>query len=75
MPFQDPQSLKPSAAPPPLSSESAEKEENPFAIARPHAKVDPLALSSSGAAAASNMFQRQTSFRGFNELQVGRRPH
>ena len=70
--LQDPQSLKPSATPPPLRSSGsgeggadAKLEENPFAIARPHAKVDPLSLSSS-----SVMFQRQTSFKGFNELQV-----
>ena len=68
--LQDPQSLKPSATPPPLPSAMGEGgadsklEENPFAIARPHAKVDPLSLSS------SVMFQRQTSFKGFNELQV-----
>ena len=49
---------------------SSEKEENPFAIARPHAKVD---LSASASSGASIMFQRQTSFKGFNELQVGTR--
>lgn len=68
--LQDPQSLKPSATPPPLPSAGESgadlKEENPFAIARPHAKVDPLSLSLSSA----DMFRRQTSFKGFNELQA-----
>ena len=44
--------LKPSQPPPPIEK----ADENPFAIARPHA--------------TDLMLQRQTSFRGFGHLQV-----
>jgi hypothetical protein len=53
------QMLKPSLTPPP---QSAEKDPLPFAVARPHA--NPNNISSAGA------FQRQGSFRGFNQLQA-----
>ena len=46
------QVLKPSQPPPPVNN----KEDNPFAIARPHA--------------TDLMLQRQTSFRGFTHLQA-----
>lgn len=48
------QSMKPVHEPPPV-----EKAENPFAVARPHVS-NPESL----------MFQRHTSFRGFNQLQA-----
>ena len=67
----DPQVLKPAAEKPPLPSSDAAtgadseeaarmREENPFAVARPHA--------------TDLMLQRQTSFRGFNQLQANNSP-
>ncbi len=68
----DPQGLKPSVEKPPLPAPSeagsaaapagaaSASEENPFAVARPHA--------------TELMLQRQTSFRGFNQLQANNSP-